>query len=85
MAEIKQNKGEAEMSVVDWLIHYQNDLKAGDIAVCYVTSADIDAVYLHLFAVSKYWQRHDDGTYKNDMHVVWQNRCIQHNRHVVFI
>ncbi|CAG2186631.1 unnamed protein product [Mytilus edulis] len=67
---IRQNKGEAEMSQVDWLIEYCNSLKPKESCVSIVSSGDIDAVVVHLFAVSHLWPRTENGTFKNEVYVI---------------
>ncbi|CAC5387980.1 unnamed protein product [Mytilus coruscus] len=67
---IRQNKGEAEMSQVDWLIEYCNSLKPKESCLSIVSSGDIDAVVVHLFAVSHLWPRTENGTFKNEVYVI---------------
>ena len=82
MLDVKQRKGEAEMAVADWLVNI--DMKDGEVAVCYVTSADIDAVYIHLYAMSRYGKRKDNGTFKNDVFVVLlKPGGLQYHRDIV--
>lgn len=69
---VKQSKGEAEMSQLDWLINLQSKLRQGDAAVSLVTSGDIDAVYIHMFVLCQLWERNDDGTYKHPVYVILQ-------------
>ena len=74
LTSVKQSKGEAEMSVADWLVGLQGELEDGNSAVCLVTSGDIDAVYIHLYVVSRYWERKDDGKFKNQLYVILQKK-----------
>ena len=60
LSTIKQRKGEAEMSVVDWIPELKQELSAGDSIVSYITSADIDTVPIHMFALSLHWERDED-------------------------
>ncbi|KAH3891472.1 hypothetical protein DPMN_015574 [Dreissena polymorpha] len=69
---IKQTKGEAEMSQVDWLTEYQDRLLDGNACVSIVTSGDIDAVVIHMFALSHGWPRTSDGKFKNSVFVILQ-------------
>ena len=45
------------MALLDWLISAKDDIKEGEAVVSVVTSGDVDAVYTHMFVVSKYWPR----------------------------
>ena len=69
LSTIRQRKGEAEMTVVDWIPEMRNELSAGDSIVSYVTSADIDTVLIHIFALSLYWDRDEDGNFKWPVYV----------------
>ena len=69
---VKQRKGEAEMAVVDWLIECQDNLIPGQAAVSFVSSGDIDAVYIHLHAISRLWNRDRTGEFLNPVFVVLQ-------------
>ena len=69
---VKQRKGEAEMAVVDWLIECQDNLIPGQAAVSIVSSGDIDAVYIHLHAISRLWNRDRTGEFLNPVFVVLQ-------------
>ena len=61
---IIQRKGEAEMSQVDWLIEYKDTLSEEDACMSVVSSGDIDAITIHMFALAHLWPKKDDGTYK---------------------
>ena len=69
---IKQRKGEAECAQVDWIVHYSTSLAPGEVMLSLVTSADIDAVVLHMFALADHFPRNEDGTFKNDVYVMLQ-------------
>lgn len=69
---IKHTKGEAEMAMVDWLLEFADQLKPGDACASIVTSGDIDAVVIHLFAMSFLWPRKEDGKFKNPVYVILQ-------------
>ena len=69
---VKQRKGEAEMAIVDWLIDSQDQLKQGQVAVSIVSSGDIDAIYIHLFAVSRRWKRDEKHQFINPVYVILQ-------------
>ena len=69
---VKQRKGEAEMAVVDWLIECQGHLTPGQAAVSMVSSGDIDAVYIHLYVISRLWNRDNTGQFLNPVYVVLQ-------------
>ena len=71
---IFQTKGEAEMSQIDWLNELKENLKENDCVVNYVTSADIDTIVIHMFYVSLYWPRYEDGSFKNQVYV-WLNKA----------
>ncbi|ESO90207.1 hypothetical protein LOTGIDRAFT_164522 [Lottia gigantea] len=70
LTSIKQSKGEAEMSQIDWLWEYASDLSPGDVCVSMVTSGDIDAVVLHLFFASWKWKRNKNGRFINPIYVL---------------
>jgi hypothetical protein len=67
--DIKQRKGGAEMSQVDWLIQCAASLSPGDACASIVSSGDIDAVLLHLFAISHLWPRNEGGFFKKPNHL----------------
>ena len=58
---IRQRKGEAEMSQLDWLLHYQHTIPEKSSILSYVTSSDVDALPIHMFTLSHRWARSDDG------------------------
>ena len=70
--EIHQRKGEAEMAQVDWLLSAASELKAGASAVSIVTSGDIDAVVIHMFALAMNWPRHVDRSFCFPVYVILQ-------------
>ena len=72
LEHIVQRKGEAEMAPLDWLISAQDDIKEGEAVVSVVTSGDVDAVYTHMFVVSKYWPINSNGSFKNQVFVILQ-------------
>ena len=72
MQTIKQRKGEAEKAVVDWLNHFKDKMKVGECLVSIITSGDIDAIPIHLYAVSKYWNRDTENNFKNPVFVLLQ-------------
>ena len=59
VAGIKQRKGEAEMSICDWLLHYLPRVLPGQAVASVITSGDIDAVVIHLFILGKLWRDKD--------------------------
>lgn len=69
---ILQRKGEAEMAQVDWLFDCLSELNDGDAILSVVTSGDIDAVIIHMFALSYKWPRNTDGKYKFPVYVLLQ-------------
>ena len=71
LQQIKQRKGEAEMSQVDWLFDH-NQLKPGEAFASIVRSGDIDAVIIHLYVISKKWPRKADGKFENGVFVILQ-------------
>ncbi|VDI78878.1 Hypothetical predicted protein [Mytilus galloprovincialis] len=68
--DIKQCKGEAEMSQLDWLINCPTQLLQGDSCASIVSSGDIDAVVLHLFTLSHLWPKNENASYKNTVYVI---------------
>ena len=64
----RQCKGEAEMAQVDWLIRCLPDLKKSSSMASFVTSGDIDAVYIHMFMIALWWPR--DLTTRKFVHQV---------------
>ena len=70
MSHIRQRKGEAEMAVADWVIQCQDKMKPGEVVVSLITSADIDAVPIHLYAISKYWTRDASNDFNIPVFVV---------------
>ena len=73
--DVRQRKGEAEMAVADWLVHFQSELEDGDAVVCFVTSGDIDAVYIHLDVVSRLWAKNEANKYKFPVYVILQKQA----------
>ncbi|CAC5411500.1 unnamed protein product [Mytilus coruscus] len=70
---IHQTKGEAEMAQVDWIFEIEPELASGEAVISIVTSGDcIDAVVIHLFALSRLWPRKDDSTFKIPVYVFLQ-------------
>ena len=55
MTNIKQRKGEAEMAVADWVVHFKDKLEPGQGVVSLISSADIDSISIYMFAISKFW------------------------------
>ena len=72
LSAIKQRKGEAECAQLDWVVHYSRSLSPGEVMLSLVTSADIDSVVLHMFALADQFPRNEDGTFKNDVYVMLQ-------------
>ena len=72
LEHIAQRKGEAEMTLLDWLISAQDDIKEGKAVFSVVMSGDVDAVYNHMFVVSKYWPRNSNRSFKNKELVILQ-------------
>ena len=70
MSQIRQRKGEADMAVASWVIQFQDKLKPGEVVVSLISSADIDSMPIHLYAVSKYWTRDAYINFKNQVFVV---------------
>ena len=61
--EIEQRKGEAEMTVMDWVIGAKSELLPGDSVASIITSGDIDAVVIHSFCLPLQWPRDSNGCY----------------------
>ena len=70
--DIKQRKGEAEMSQVDLLIDYKDLLTEGDACISVVSSGDIDAITIHMFVLSHLWPRKEDRNFKYPVYVLLQ-------------
>lgn len=79
LTHIKQKKGEAEMAICDWLRDSVSDLKNGEGVVGYVTSGDIDAVVIHLFALSLHWPRKPDCSFCFPVYIVLQKADQEHD------
>ena len=56
---VSQCKGEAEMSQFDWVAQFLSSLSPNQAIVSVVTSGDIDAVPIHMFALSRLWVKTD--------------------------
>ncbi|CAC5412714.1 unnamed protein product [Mytilus coruscus] len=69
--DIHQRKGEAEMSQVDWLCMCKAGLSPSKAACSIVTSGDIDAIPIHMFALSDNWPI-AQGKYSHPVFVVLQ-------------
>ena len=69
---VHQRKGEAELAQVDWIFHYLPKLGPGEGVVSIVTSGDIDAVLLHMYAVSLHWPRENNNLFTHPVYVVLQ-------------
>ena len=67
---VQQRKGEAEISIDDWLVSLQPELPLGKSVISFVTSSDIDAVGIHMYVVNRYWKRSQNGTYINPVYVI---------------
>ena len=52
----------------------QNDLEDNGAIVAVVTSADIDSIAIHLFSISFYWARKENGKFKNKVYVLLQKQ-----------
>jgi hypothetical protein len=72
MESIKQTKGEAECAQVDWVVGLASSVEPGDVILSLVSSADIDAVVLHIFAVAIHFPRGEDDKFKNKVYVMLQ-------------
>jgi hypothetical protein len=72
LVSIKQRKGEAELAQVDWILSCVENLEMGDAVVSIVTLGDIDAVVLHLYAISLWWPRNANGLFAHSVFVLLQ-------------
>ncbi|KAK6181777.1 hypothetical protein SNE40_009564 [Patella caerulea] len=72
LKDIKQRKGEAEMAQINWLFEYSKSASDGEAFVSLVTSGDIDAIVLHLFAISIMWKRNERMHFVNPVYVLLQ-------------
>ena len=79
LRNIHQTKGEAEMSILDWLISLQEELKDGETVVSIITSGDIDAEYSHIYTVAKYWNRNAEGKFRYQVFVILQKQRGKHD------
>ena len=69
LPDVHQSKGEAEMSQVDWILQDSSQLETGKAACSVVTSGDIDAVPIHLYALSGKWRKEGEN-FKNPVYVI---------------
>jgi hypothetical protein len=64
-------------------IHFSCDIPA------VVTSADIDSIAIHLFSISFYWARKENGKFKNKVYVLLQKQkpelYLISTFHVIFL
>ena len=67
LTNVRQRKGEAELAQADWLPFIVPELDEGDSVLSYVTSGDIDTLPIHLLAVSEFWPRLPNNTFKHDV------------------
>ena len=63
ITEVRQRRGEAELSVIDWVVHSVSQLKPGDAVLTIATSGDIDTVVAAIFAISLKWARNSDRNF----------------------
>jgi hypothetical protein len=52
----------------------QDDLADNEAIVAVVTSEDIDSIAIHLFSISFYWARKENGKFKNKVYVLLQKQ-----------
>lgn len=71
---IHGRKGEAETSQVDWLSEMSQLLKSNEAVISVVTSAEIESLVIHLFALSLYWPRHSDSSFKHTVCILLQKQ-----------
>ena len=76
---IIQRKGDAEMSQVDWVMDCIKTLQPGDVVLSVVSSGDIDALIIHLFALSHLWPRDSDGIFTIPVYLYLQIFGIVYN------
>lgn len=69
--EKHQSKGEAEMAQVDWLLDVRSELSTSMSACSILTSGDIDALPIHLFALLENWPERE-GAYIHPVYVILQ-------------
>ena len=53
-------------------VESQDQLRQEQVAVNLISSGDIDAIYIHLFAVSRLWKRDDKHQFINHVYVILQ-------------
>ena len=70
LMDVQQCKGEAELAQVDWLIHYIPTLQPGETCLSIVLSGDIDALVVHMLALSHLWPLNDNGDFLADVYVM---------------
>jgi len=68
------------MAQVDWLMEYESFLHAGESCVSIVTSGDIDAVVIHMFALAYKWKRTTNTGFLHDVYVALQ--CTVDSRYL---
>ena len=62
------------MSQIDWLEDIRKDFQPDESVVSVVTSADIDSLVIHLFAISLHWPRNSDSTLKKKGYILLQKQ-----------
>ena len=67
LTSVRQRKGEAELAQADWLPFIVPELDEGDAVLSYVTSGDIDALPIHILAVSEFCPRLPNKKFKHDV------------------
>ena len=70
LTTVRQRKGEAALAQADWLPFIVPELDEGDSVLSYVTTGDIDALPIHLLAVSEFWPRIPNDKFKHDIFIL---------------
>ncbi|VDI23771.1 Hypothetical predicted protein [Mytilus galloprovincialis] len=60
------------MAQVDWYLEVQKLIREGESVISIVTSGDIDSVVIHMFALSQYWPRNEDDSFKTPVYILLQ-------------
>lgn len=60
------------MAQVDWYLEFEKLIRKGESVISIVTSGDTDSVVIHMFALSQYWPRNDDDSFKTPVYILLQ-------------
>ena len=74
LMDLQQRKGEAEMAQVDWLIQCLPTLRPGEACLSVVLFGDINAIVIHMLALSYLWPRDRNGDFLHHVFVILVNQ-----------